>query len=183
MLRLLLLSGICSLLLTAFAGCGKGRTGRLSELSAPPKPSPDQIAQTRRQTFGVEEPQAPSSIPQLPPLQMFMEWGVRQTATDSLARIGLPAMPALIDALRDPSADVRDRAAQALARIGPPARQAVPSLIDALNDPDWRVRRSAARALGQIGPAAEEAVPALIEVIRDPAYDRGAPPGAATEAT
>lgn len=163
-------------------GCGKGKVSRLPDMNAHPKPSAAQIAQTRVQTFGQEPaPTPPGTAPLVPtptPISQFpffREWGVRQTATDSLARIGMPALPALIEALKDPQASVRDRAAHALARMGPPASQAVPALIDALEDPDWRVRRSAARALGQIGPSAEAAVPALIEVIRDPASDRGAP--------
>jgi uncharacterized protein (TIGR03067 family) len=52
-------------------------------------------------------------------------------------------------------------AAEALAEIGPPAKDAVPDLIKALKDPEHFVRGAAARALGSIGPAAADAVPAL----------------------
>jgi HEAT repeat protein len=176
-MRLFLIAVTSSCLCFA-TGCGKGNVARLPEMNAPPKPTADAISKIRERTFGAEVAPRPQPLIQAPtftPLPYFREWGVRQTATDSLARIGLPALPELIVALKDPHADVRDRAAQALARIGPPASQAVPALVDALRDPDWRVRRSAARALGQIGPAAEAAVPALIDVIRDPASDQGAP--------
>lgn len=156
------------------SGCGKGKSSRIPELNAVPKPSAEKILQTRRQLREIETPVAiPTTA--FTPFPTLREWGVRQTATDSLARIGPAAIPALIDALKDPNAEVRDRAAQALARMGPPARQAVPQLIAALQDPDWKVRRSAARALGQIGPDAEKAVPALIEIIRDPASDKNNP--------
>lgn len=161
-------------------GCGKGRTSRMPEFASHPKPTHEQIVEARvhlRESEPTPQPLIPFPVP------IAREWGVRQTATDSLARIGLPALPALIAALKDPQADVRDRAAQALARMGPPAQEAVPALVAALNDTDWRVRRSAARALGQIGPGAEAAVPALIEVIRNPEADRGAPKDAALAPT
>lgn len=159
-------------------GCGKGRTPRLPEMSLPPKPSPQQIAEARKE---VREPEPAPLFPPLPSLMelpAFKEWGVRETAADALARIGTAAVPALIDALHDPNPDVRSRAAGAIARMGPPAKEAVPNLIVALADPDWKVRRSAARALGQIGAGAAEAVPALIDVIRNPASDANGPAGA-----
>jgi HEAT repeat protein len=169
-----LAGGLICVLVTC--GCGKGATSRLPELRQPPKPTGQQIAELRRQMLENEPPLAPmQSAPRPMPsteLPAFKEWGVRETAADALARIGPPALPALIDALRDRNPDVRNRAAQALARMGPPAKPAVPELIVALHDSDWQVRRSAARALGQIGVAAEEAVPALIEVIRNPASDQ-----------
>src|SRR5215471_766952 len=43
-------------------------------------------------------------------------------------------------------------AAEALAEIGPPAKDVVPALIKTLNDPEHFVRGSAAKALGRIGP-------------------------------
>jgi hypothetical protein len=96
----------------------------------------------------------------------FREWGVRETTIDALARIGKPAVPALVEALHDPNPDLRDQAALALARIGPDAEAAVPDLIAALNDDNEVVRKDAVRALGQIGPQAARAVPELIEVLR-----------------
>lgn len=91
----------------------------------------------------------------------------RRAAAEALARLGEPGIPALIDALSDPNADVRRYAADGLAVIGPSAQTAVGSLIRLLeDDPDEAVRESAARALGQIGPAAAEAVPALHRALR-----------------
>jgi HEAT repeat protein len=98
----------------------------------------------------------------------FRQWGVRETATDALARIGDAAVPALIETLGDPDQEVRAQAAQALARMGNKAAPAVDALVRALDDPSEEVRRGAARALGQIGSEAEEAVPALIKAIKDP---------------
>lgn len=59
------------------------------------------------------------------------------------------AAPALVDALRDRSADVRERAAWALGTIQPSAAPA--SLVAALHDATPEVRSEAAWALGQIG--------------------------------
>ncbi len=101
-----------------------------------------------------------------PPLRPHTEWTLGETAADSLSRIGAPAVPALVDSLRDPDADRRLRAVRILAGIGSDASQAVPFLVEALRDPDPQVRKAAAWALGQIGPNAAEAVPALMELLQ-----------------
>lgn len=95
----------------------------------------------------------------------FRDWGVREMAFDSLARIGTPALPALVKALHAADDNQREQATRALARMGRDAKDAVPDLIAALSDPVERVRRGAVRALGQIGPDADAAVPALLEQI------------------
>jgi HEAT repeat protein len=117
-------------------------------------------------------PARPTAVVQVRTIPAFRTWGVRETATDALARIGDAAVPALIDALHDPDQEVRAQAAQALARMGNRAAPAVDALVEALNDPNEDVRRGAARALGQIGSEAEQAVPALINAIRDPRNKR-----------
>lgn len=98
----------------------------------------------------------------------FEDWTMREAAAVALSRIGEPAVPALIDALRSPNPEMRMQAADTLARIGPGASQAVPSLTELLDDEDVRVRKSAARALGQIGPKAAEAVPSLMRALDAP---------------
>ena len=87
---------------------------------------------------------------------------VRAVAAEALVKIGTPAVPALIQALRDRSENVRFAAAEALGKLGDP--QAVPALIQALGDSDWYVRRAAAEALVKIGTPA---VPALIRALGD----------------
>jgi CubicO group peptidase (beta-lactamase class C family) len=107
------------------------------------------------------------------------------------------AVPALVAALADTDARVREDAAQALGRIGPAARdaidplvatfsgtdpyvagaaaialarigaEAVPALLRALTDADASVRWSAAITLGRLGDAAREAAPALAIALGD----------------
>ena len=60
------------------------------------------------------------------------------------------AVPALTEALKDPSAIVRQTAVKALAQIGPEARSAAPALKKALGDSDQGVRLAAAEALKAI---------------------------------
>jgi HEAT repeat protein len=60
------------------------------------------------------------------------------------------AVPALVEALRDKSPQVRVYAADTLGYLGPEARAAVPKLKDLLRDPDEAVREGAAAALKKI---------------------------------
>jgi len=103
----------------------------------------------------------------------------------SRRRFGLPpretargsgvAVPALAEALRDSDRFVREAAAEALAQIGPAAKDAVPALLDALHGKEDAefvdARRKAAWALCRIGPDANVALPALVKALGD--KDRG----------
>jgi HEAT repeat protein len=99
---------------------------------------------------------------------------VRSSASEELAASALDmtgpeaeaAVPALIDALKDPDAQVRWKATYALGEISVGA--AVSALIDALRAPDAQVRRTAVPALAKIGVAA---VPALIDALKDQAAE------------
>ncbi|NBO92395.1 MAG: hypothetical protein EBV06_08825 [Planctomycetia bacterium] len=88
---------------------------------------------------------------------------VQLAAVESLVAIGLPALDALLSALKDPTKipQVRKKAAQGLGKIGPQARGAVPVLSELvtgktntktkkkdLSDDDIRI--DAAAALGKV---------------------------------
>jgi len=154
------LVGLLSLALVA--GCEKGEMSD-PELAKLLKTSQLQHGQQVIAFRPQEEAPLPSARPLVPLSEPYIQvWTVKETASDALGRIGEAAVPALIDALAHPDAEVREQAARALSLIGPKATAAVPELIKLLDDDAEPVRRQAARALGQIGPAAKSAVPALI---------------------
>jgi HEAT repeat protein len=68
------------------------------------------------------------------------------------------------DALRDPDAKVRRKAAFTLGNIGPSDPAVLPALIRAFKDSDAGVRCEAILALLKYGPGAQQAIPALAEV-------------------
>lgn len=108
-------------------------------------------------------PEAVSAVPAL--IELFRhedEWHVRSTARVSLSEIGQPAIPVLIDALKDKDKRVRSDSAHALGRIG---QIAVPALIEALKEEDAEFRKLAAFALSWMGAEAKKAVPVLIELL------------------
>jgi HEAT repeat protein len=113
--------------------------------------------------IGSETPEAAPAY-----LESLRIEGLRMLAAEKLERIGRPAVPTLIDALKDEDPDIRETAARILGNLGPQADQAVPALTAALKDPDRGVSVQAAIALGKIGPRAKAAVPALFEALQDP---------------
>lgn len=70
----------------------------------------------------------------------------------------------LIDALKDPDAEVRQNIAVALSKLGPAC---VDALTETLKDADPNRRGGAAYALGLIGLPARAALPALLEALSD----------------
>lgn len=86
---------------------------------------------------------------------------------------GRPAVPELIEALKDKSltgrpsgGQVRERAAKVLGRMASAASAAIRPLTDALKDSERGMREAAADALGMFGPDAVVAAPKLREMIR-----------------
>lgn len=95
---------------------------------------------------------------------------VQYNSADALAKVGKPAVPALIEALKDKNESVREYASWALVSIAREHpkydwRSAAPALIDALKDENWVVRANVATAFAETDDAS--AVPALIERLRD----------------
>lgn len=93
----------------------------------------------------------------------------RRYALESLARLGAkaePAVTALADALKDPSAEVRIKSAELLGIIGPAARQrAWKPLLVVLRDPDATVSAAAGAALVKMGSPGRDAVGTLKDLL------------------
>jgi HEAT repeat protein len=96
---------------------------------------------------------------------------VRQRAGDALGKIGQPAEKSLVGLLRDPDPEMRRVAAEQLGKIRNP--EALEPLLTALRDPDPNVQWWAAWALGEIGPPAEKALNKLL-LDPDPGVQRWA---------
>ncbi len=120
-------------------------------------------------------PDAREAIPAL--LQMLKERGPAQAnpntlsaaglvASQSLARIGRPAVPALLNALASDQPRVRAGAAHALGLIRPPLPPALAPLQTALKDRDEHVRYQAALALLRLGQKADVVTPVLNDLLR-----------------
>lgn len=77
-------------------------------------------------------------------------WGLPRDPLNDERRVEI-----LVPALRDPSPQVRQSAARALAEMGPAAAPAVPALGAALYDSDGSVRQSAVDALARLGALEE----------------------------
>jgi HEAT repeat protein len=99
------------------------------------------------------------------------ETEVRLEAALALGHMGPeaePAVPALTEALGDPSADLRLAAAEALARVGPAASAAVPAMTQLLKEGQpARVVRTI-KALRRLRGNNYDAIPALIEATHHP---------------
>lgn len=100
----------------------------------------------------------------------------RDETVENLAKLGEPAVRALINALQSDNVQVRQGAAGALAKIGQPA---VRDLIKALHSKNQRVRCNAADALGNINyidyrnrsigyiKDADAVISALVKLLKD----------------
>ena len=113
-----------------------------------------------------------------------LRWG----PIEALSKIGKPAVPYLVDALKDENVFVGKGVADALGKIGD--IRTIPALVSELNAKNWHMQCSAAEALGRIGfenisindkilsllilgksnevvAIGEPAVPALINALKD----------------
>ncbi len=148
------------------AGC-QGASQPKRQVETPGVPGPEYVSAAASGT-------APRAIfdynvaPAEYSLKPLEKWTEQEAAADALGRIGPPAVPQLIAALRSQDPEHRLQATQVLARMGSDAKEAVPDLIRLLDDPDERIRKAATRTLGRIGPAAGEAVPALMQRLLEP---------------
>jgi len=91
---------------------------------------------------------------------------VRDAASDALVRIGLPAIPALIEALSHKDNEIRELAARTLGELGPLAKDSFAALTRALDDPEDLVRSNVVCAIGRVGADAKVVVPLLEQIFR-----------------
>jgi outer membrane protein assembly factor BamB/HEAT repeat protein len=82
-----------------------------------------------------------------------------------IRRIGPPAIPLLVDLLRDVRAPMRRSAADALIDLAPHTEWIQPALRRALRDEDSMVAGDAARALGALGKRSKPSVGALVKTL------------------
>lgn len=117
-------------------------------------------------------PQHKAAVPVLMESLTDKEEHVRQTVAGSLAKIGGPAVPALLQALEAPDKLRRCQACLVLAHIGPEARSAVPALGKLMQDRETNCRAFAALALVRIDPDNQvKTVELLASLLKD--QDRG----------
>jgi HEAT repeat protein len=162
----------------ALLGCTRKSPSARKEIQVPDG-GPPVLTTAERAVRGIQESPEPRLIAQAAyrqsvessssqGIKRFEQWTDQDAAEDALGRIGAPAVPALMDALRSADPIVRKKAVEVLGRMGEDAAPAVPALTALLDDPDFGVRKAAARTLGQIGPDAKDAVPALIRNLFQP---------------
>jgi len=82
-------------------------------------------------------------------------------ALDSLAALGEPAVPRLIEALKHKA--LQGQVAYILGQIGPAAAPATDELVKLMHNKDFNLSSEAVHALANIGPGAKAAVPELIK--------------------
>jgi len=95
------------------------------------------------------------------------DWRFWRHVKALLHAIGPPAVPALIEGLKDPGAMMRERCAFTLAEMEPVPISAIPALLRTAADEVTNVRMRAIFALGRFGPVAGIAMPALIKAVKD----------------
>lgn len=88
--------------------------------------------------------------------------GARNSAIETLVRLGKRATPSLIDAFETPNMDVRKFIIDIIGEVKD--KKAVPLLLKALKDADENVRASAVEHLGQMGDTS--VVDALTEILK-----------------
>lgn len=86
-------------------------------------------------------------------------------AAHALASIGEPAVPVLIEAVKDEKS--RRIALLVIEDLGPTAKSAIPTLKELLSDKEPGIRRAAILALAGVGPDASEHVDVFIAALDD----------------
>jgi outer membrane protein assembly factor BamB len=112
----------------------------------------------------------------LPLLRRFLGRGdedLELATFEIIRRIGPPAIPLLVDLLRDERVSLRRSAVDCLIDLAPDTEGIQPALRRALRDEDAQVAGDAARALGALGKRASPSVRALVKTLsHEDAYVR-----------
>lgn len=126
--------------------------------------------------LGLIGPAAKAAVPALNAALKDKEPLVRISAAVALVRVDRgqekPAVTALIDETNAKEEGLRVAAVEALADVGPAARDAVPTLAKLIKDPTGSVQWRAVEALGWTG--SETAVPALLAALKENHKDEAA---------
>lgn len=101
---------------------------------------------------------------------------LRETVIESLGKLALKfdreeIAREFINALDDPSLEVRHAALKALGQFGLASEDILETLIQALKEPALRLRLAAVRALSSLGRGAPMVVGPLVELLSDPEED------------
>ncbi|MBP60684.1 MAG: hypothetical protein CMJ62_04080 [Planctomycetaceae bacterium] len=108
---------------------------------------------------------AERAVPEL--IKLLRDRDVGKQAAFALSKIGVSAVPALVESLHDDDRNVVRHSMYALGELGPHAKESVPTLVKSLYDEDPQMRSAAAQAVGRMGSIAQEAVPSLNERLQD----------------
>src|SRR3954465_10768982 len=116
---------------------------------------------------------APRSLPLLRRLLNRPDEHLHVVTLEVIQRIGPPAIPLLVDLLRDERVSIRRGAVDELIALAPQTEWIQPALRRALRDEDSAVAGDAARALGALGHRAGPSVGALVNTLsHEDAYVR-----------
>jgi outer membrane protein assembly factor BamB/HEAT repeat protein len=108
---------------------------------------------------------SPRSLPLLARLLTSRNEDLHDMTFEVIRRIGPPAIPLLVNLLRDQRVDVRRSAVDALIDLAPHTESIQPALRRALRDEDSKVVGDAARALGALHAKATPSVGALVRTL------------------
>ncbi len=108
---------------------------------------------------------APGSLPVLKQLLSRDDEELQAATFEVLRRIGPPAIPMLVELLRDKEVFIRRNAIDTLIDFAPYTEGIQPGLRRALGDEDEVVAGDAARALGALGQRASPSVGALVKAL------------------
>ena len=108
---------------------------------------------------------APRSLPLLRRLLTRPDEDLHVLIFGVIQRVGPPAIPLLVDLLRDERYSIRRNAVSELIDLTPHTASIQPALRRALSDEDSTVAGDAARALGALGQKASPSVAALVKTL------------------